>query len=683
VAKLREAARDLPSGSEKAAAACDAIDSALDDLADRDAKLIRALDDEVSRRAHAEEFRRFAYEESPFAMAIAAFDDGRFIDVNDGFLMRTGYSHDEVIGRTSNEINLWPDAEGRQQFVEILRQEGEVNGLELRVRVKDGGIIHIRFFARLILLGGKQCILSITQNVEERHRAEQEAIRLREFYEELLALLPAHIAIVDREGRYEYLSPGALPDPEARQSMVGRTIAEYATHRGYDDSVGEQRKRWVDLVAKRKEVMQFDERFVLESGDVEHWIRTHKPVVDERGRVPRILIYSLNVTDLRQLEEQFRQAQKMEAVGRLAGGVAHDFNNLLTAIMGTADLLTGHAGNPAAVKEGALEILHVAERGAALTRQLLAFSRRQVANRIPLNLNQIIEAIQEMLRRLIGENIELIVDLAPSLPDVYADVSQIEQVLLNLVVNARDAMPRGGTLTIRTQKADGPLRKRGPRGVKAARQQAVLTVSDTGCGMSSDVVARVFEPFFTTKETGKGTGLGLSTVYAIVQGCNGEVLVESSEGQGATFAVCLPAADRAARKAASLPASTGRPAGIGTVLVVEDEDSVRRVVERILHKEGYTVLTAQDAIEALRIFEQDGAAIDLVLTDMVMPGPSGRDLAERLLEMNPRMRILFMSGHIEHRDSRYIAEKLGDRFIQKPFTADALTARISKILNEP
>ena len=678
VAKLRDATRGLSRDSGEAAASCDAIESALDELADRDSKLLEALDEEVARRGHAEEFRRFAYEESPFTMAIAALEDGRFIDVNDAFTLRTGYSRAEVVGRTSNEIGLWPEGESRRRFVETLRHEGEVNGLEIRIQSKNGSVVHGRFFARLVLLGGKQCILSITQNIDERRRAEQESIRLREFYEELLALLPAHIAIIDRQGRYEYLSPGALPDPDMRTWMVGRTIAEHSEYRRYDPSVAEQRKRWVDLVAERKEVMQFDERFVLASGEVEHWIRTHKPVLDERGEVTRVLIYSLDVTDLRHLEDQLRQAQKMEAVGRLAGGVAHDFNNLLTAIMGTADLLASQSDNPAAVLQGASEIQHVAERGAALTRQLLAFSRRQVVNRTPLNLNHIIGAMQEMLRRLIGENIELEVDLAPALPDVFADVNQLEQVLLNLVVNARDAMPRGGSLTIRTRKAGDKPAARGNR----SAHQVILTVSDTGTGMPSDVVARAFEPFFTTKEEGKGTGLGLSTVYAIVQGCNGEVTVESNEGQGSVFTICLPAAKHTTRGAIATLPSTGRPAGTGTVLVVEDEDSVRKVVERILRKEGYVVLTAENGHEAMRIFEKDGAAIDLVLTDMVMPGPSGRELAERLLEMNPGMRILFMSGHIEHRDSRFIAEKLGDRFIQKPFTADVLAARVSRILNE-
>jgi PAS domain S-box-containing protein len=682
VSQLREALQELR-GETQSGAACDAIEEAVAQLADHDAKLLRALETEVSRRAHAEEFRRFAYEESPFSMAIAALEDGRFIEINDAFLVRTGYTRDEVIGRTSDELGLWPPGEGRGNFVEILRRDGEVHGLELRVNVKDGGTIHVRFFARLIILGGKRCILSITQNIEERHLAEQEAIRLRAFYEELLALLPAHIVIVDREGRYEYFSPAALPDPELREWAIGRTILEVGSVRGFDSTFVNQRKQWVDLVAERREVMQFDERIVQDSGDVEHWIRTHKPILDERGEVARILIYSLNVTDLRHLEEQFRQAQKMEAVGRLAGGVAHDFNNLLTAIMGTADLLTTHAEDPAAVKEGALEILHIAERGAALTRQLLAFSRRQVVNRTPLNLNRVIEAMHEMVRRLIGENIELNLDLAPSLPDISADANQLEQVILNLVVNARDAMPRGGALTIRTRGADGRLREGRGSAENAAPLQVILTVSDTGNGMPPDVMARAFEPFFTTKEAGKGTGLGLSTLYAIVQGYNGTVAVESSEGQGTIFTIGLPAAAAIDRVVVAPPPSIGRPSGTGTVLVVEDEDAVRRVVERILVKEGYTVLTARNAHEAMRVVEENEAAIGLVLTDMVMPGPSGRDLAERLLEKNPELRILFMSGHIDNRDSRFIAEKLGDRFIQKPFTAEVLTARVSKILGEP
>jgi PAS domain S-box-containing protein len=672
---------ELPGRAHEAIAAYDGIAEALGQLIDQNADLHDALDKETALRAHTQEFRHFLYEESPFSMSIATLADGRFVDINDAFIHRTGYSREELIGHTSNEIGLWADGENRQRLVDALAREGEINDLEIRARTRDGSVVHARFYARLITLNGERCILSITQNIEERRRAELEAVRLRKFYEELLALLPAHIVMVDRDGRYEYASPSAVPDADLRAWVIGRTSEEVCKKHGTDDEIGRRRTEWVNLVTARKEVMQFEERFVLDTGEVQHWIRTHKPILDERGEITHILIYALDVTEFRRLEDQFRQAQKMEAVGRLAGGMAHDFNNLLTAIMGTADLMVGQSDEPTVVEDGANEILHIAERGAALTRQLLAFSRRQVTSRTVLNLNHVIGGMQEMLRRLIGENINLEVELAPSLPDIYADVSQIEQVLMNLVVNARDAMPRGGAVTVSTRIAP-PQFVESATGVKgAALPRALLVVHDTGCGMSAEVLARIFEPFFTTKEEGKGTGLGLSTVYAIVQGCNGEVTVESNEGQGTVITVFFPAADRVVVKVASPSPGGKRPEGKGTVLVVEDEHSVRKVVERILSKQGYTVITAQNAHEALQRVEKEGAGIDLILTDMVMPGPSGRDLAESVRKSHPDMRILFMSGHIENRDSRYIAEQLGDRFIQKPFTADVLSARISKLLN--
>ncbi|GMV93090.1 MAG: hypothetical protein AMXMBFR82_28680 [Candidatus Hydrogenedentota bacterium] len=672
---LSRLVKDLPGGTE----ACDAIQESLGSLLAENERLYKALDEEMARRAHAQDFRQFIYEDSPFSMSIATLADGRFFDVNEAFIMRTGYAREEIIGHTSAEIGLWADGENRQRIVDALRQDGEINGLEIRVRKKGGEVIHGLFYARLITLNGERCILSITQNIEERRRAELEAIRLREFYEELLALLPAHIAMVDSSCRYEYASPSAVPDPETRSWIIGQTMEEYCEYRGINPEIGKQRTEWVNLVVARKEVMQFDERFPLESGDVEHWIRTHKPILDENGNVTHVLIYGLDVTDLRKLEDQFRQAQKMEAVGRLAGGVAHDFNNLLTAIMGTADLMAGQPGDTQAVQSGAEEILGIAERGAALTRQLLTFSRRQVASRRVVNLNQIIKNMHELLRRLIGENIRLDVQLASSLPDIYADISQIEQVLLNLVVNARDAMPRGGAITVRTRVDRPRLRK--------ALQEAPdgsfvhLSVSDTGMGMDPEVLARIFEPFFTTKEEGQGTGLGLSTVYAIVRSCDGKIVAESTPGQGSVFTIAMPVAEHTEEDADSPAPRDRRTDAEGTVLVVEDEESVRKVVERILQKEGYTVLAAPNAREALRILQRQGTAIDLVLTDMVMPGPSGRDLAESILETWPNMRILFMSGHIENRDSRFIAEQLGDRFIQKPFTADVLTERVSNVLN--
>ncbi len=666
VQRLRALLGETPDGAE----ACDALESALRQIETREERLIDALDEEVARRGQAEEFRSFAYESSPFTMAIATLDDGRFLDINDTFTMRTGYARHEVIGRTSNELNLWLEGESREQFAEALRRDGEVDGLEIRVRLKSGEVMHARFFARVVTLGGKRCILSITQNIEERRRAEQEAIRLRAFYEELLALLPAHVALVDSNGRYEYISPSILPDADVRVSFIGRTMADLCDYLGIGAAVADWRLQWVAHVAAQNEVMQFEEHFASDTGEVEHWIRTHRPITNERGDVTGVLIYSLDVTELRRLEEQLSQSQKMEAVGRLAGGVAHDFNNLLTAIMGTADLLGGLCEDSAAVREGANEIVRIAERGASLTRQLLAFSRRQVANRTLFNLNQVIGGMQEMLHRLIGEHITLNVELSPGLPDIYADVSQLEQVILNLVINARDAMPDGGTLSIQTAAADGPFHDADALAPLSTLPHIVLNVSDTGAGMTPDICAKAFEPFFTTKEEGKGTGLGLSTVYAIVQGCHGDVTVESSEGQGSSFTLRIPAAKLAERETATPSGSPISVTGTGTILVVEDEDAVRTIVDRVLRRGGYTVLSAANGQEALRIVDEQSANIDLVLTDMIMPGLSGRHLAERVLESHPSMRILFMSGHIEDGDSRSIVEQFGNRFIQKPFTPD-------------
>ena len=383
---------------------------------------------------------------------------------------------------------------------------------------------------------------------------------------------------------------------------------------------------------------------------------------------------------LREAQEQLLQAQKMEAVGRLAGGVAHDFNNMLAVILGYTELLSGTMPPGTPVRNGLEEIRRAAERAAGLTRQLLAFSRKQVLELRVLDLNEIVLGIDKMLRRLIGEDVEL-----TTIPDapwgrVKADPGQVDQVILNLAVNARDAMPHGGKLTIQTQnvtisQADRPAGVDLPEG-----EYVLLTVADTGVGMDPQTVQRIFEPFFTTKEKGKGTGLGLSTVYGVVQQSGGAVRVRSEVGRGTRFDVYLPVADGEARPRAggATPlASSGRE----TVLLVEDEAMVRSLVRNVLQLHGYTVLEARDAEDALRLSAEHAGLIDLLLTDVVMPGVSGRELAERLAPRRPEMRVLFMSGYTDDAVVRHGVFAAGQGFIQKPFSSTALAERVRKLLD--
>jgi PAS domain S-box-containing protein len=379
------------------------------------------------------------------------------------------------------------------------------------------------------------------------------------------------------------------------------------------------------------------------------------------------------------LEAQLRQAQKMEAVGRLAGGVAHDFNNLLTVITGYSDLLLRELPKDHPRRRPVSEILKAADRATDLVRQLLAFSRQQVVHPRILDLNNIVCDVESLLGRLIGEDIELARDLDPELARVRVDRGQIEQILMNLAVNARDAMPGGGRLSVATANVD--LDEAFVAAHMGASQgpHAMLAVSDTGHGMDKETLSHIFEPFFTTKEVGKGTGLGLATVYGIVKQAGGYIAVESEVGQGTTFRIYLPVTDAIAPKTPSAERTASVPRGSGTVLLVEDEDMVRDLAGQALVLQGYDVLVASDGAQALRIAAEHDGAISLLLTDVVMPGMSGRQLAEAITALSPATGVLYMSGYSDREACRAVAEP-PEAFIQKPFTVERLAARVRERL---
>jgi nitrogen-specific signal transduction histidine kinase/ActR/RegA family two-component response regulator len=387
------------------------------------------------------------------------------------------------------------------------------------------------------------------------------------------------------------------------------------------------------------------------------------------------------VTEQRQLEAQLLQSQKMEAVGRLAGGVAHDFNNLLTVIMSYSDLLLEDLPSADTHREDVEQIRKAAEGAASLTRQLLAFSRQQVLDPKLVDPNEILRDVAKILRRVLGEDIELKLALDSELGRVIADRGQIEQVLMNLVVNARDAMPRGGKLTIETANVDlDETYGGGHIGVKPG-QYVMLAVSDSGVGMDKATQARVFEPFFTTKEYGKGTGLGLSTVFGIVKQSGGSVWLYSEPGAGATFKIYLPRAEGVAEIGRPPAVPTQSLRGIETILLAEDEEQVRTVLVSILRMMGYQVLEARTPAEALKIAETHPKRIDLLLTDVVMPGMNGRELAERVLTMREGLRVLFMSGYTDDVILHHGVLEAGVPFLQKPITPDSLTRKVRQVLD--
>jgi two-component system cell cycle sensor histidine kinase/response regulator CckA len=405
-------------------------------------------------------------------------------------------------------------------------------------------------------------------------------------------------------------------------------------------------------------------------------------LADATGRIGLFLERKEADDALNRAEEQLRQALKMEAVGKLAGGVAHDFNNLLTVILGRCTILLPRLQEGTPVHRGVALIHQTAQRAAALTRQLLAFSRKQVLKPQALDLTAVVDEIMPMLRRLIGENVELATRLAPSVRRVRADLSQIEQVIVNLAVNARDAMPNGGRLTLETREVD--LDAAFVRRHDGARvgPHVQLTVRDTGVGMDAATMSRIFEPFFTTKGPGQGTGLGLSTVYGIVRQSGGSVWVESQPGQGATFGICLPVFEEPAAPAGEEPPPPPVARGSETILLVEDEPDVRELAAEILRDRGYAVLEAESPDHAMRVAEGHQQPIHLLFTDVVMPGSSGRDLADRLGPLRPAMKVLYMSGYTDHAIVHHGVLDPSVAYIAKPFTPDAVIRKVREVLDE-
>ncbi len=432
---------------------------------------------------------------------------------------------------------------------------------------------------------------------------------------------------------------------------------------------------------KNRSAFSVEFRVVWPNGTV-RWLLSVGRVVDAaEGKPARLIGSTVDVTDRRALEVQLRQSQKMEAIGRLASGVAHDFNNLLTVIQGYGQLLAEKVTDPKQVAE-IREVLHAADRASLLTRQLLAFSQQQVLDPAHLDLNVVVKELMGLMRRLIGEDIELVVTLGARVGPVLTDKGQLGQVIMNLVVNARDAMPLGGRLTVETDEVEvSAATVVEGVGVSAGRYARIL-VGDTGAGMTDETTSRIFEPFFTTKERGKGTGLGLSTVYGIVTQSGGHIRVQSEIDSGSVFEVWLPVSDQAGRASDVPPVRRGQAAGERVVLVIEDQAAVRSLVRRILEREGFGVLEAAESSRAEVLFDKHRAEIALVVTDVGIPGEKGPDLFRRLASKKPELRVVYMSGEIEESVLGDEPHTSHERFLAKPFTAAGLIGVVQDALRE-
>jgi PAS domain S-box-containing protein len=485
-----------------------------------------------------------------------------------------------------------------------------------------------------------------------------------------------------------------VKDFDGRFVLVNRAVAEiYAC--AVEDLLG---KTDADFNTNQAEVQHFltNDREVMTSGEpkliaeepvtnpatgVTRWFQTIKVPLVLPGHDRMMLGVGTDITPRRQLEEQLRQSQKMEAVGRLAGGIAHDFNNVLTAILGYSQMLLADLPEGDQRREDVQEIEHAATRAATLTRQLLAFSRRQVLQPQILDLNGLVENLDKFLRRLIGEDIDLRVRPSPDLWLVSADHGQMEQVIMNLVVNSRDAMPTGGKLTLETANVTLDSQYAQRHIAVTPGDYVMLAVSDTGTGMDEETQARVFEPFFTTKASGQGTGLGLSTVYGIVKQSGGNIWVYSEPGRGTTFKIYLPRESRATEPTAAVRREPTELTGTETILLVEDEDAVRSLAGKVLRGLGYTVLEAAQGREAMEIAARQGSGVDLLLTDVVMPEFSGAELSRYLMGLQPSLKVLYMSGYTDEAIIHHGVLSANIAYLQKPFTPTALATKVREVLS--
>ncbi len=666
-----------------------------------------------------------AFRASPMVISISTISEGRYIDISDSFYEATGYTREEVVGHTAFELNIWVDLSDRERILQEMKTKGRVRDLEMRFRGKDGEIRIKLFSADIIVIQGEPCLLAVNADITERKRSEEtirkqkdalervnsaltetlsemnkSRLRLEETQSELVAsnerlkiseekfsktvhLGPVIITLsrVD-DGRYVEVSDYFLKlTGYTREEVIGHTSAELSIWGDMAD-----RDKVMAMLKDDGVVRELDILFRSRNGEI-YTMRYSAEVVTIAGELHLISV-AVDITERiraekekEAMEQQLAQSQKMETVGRLAGGIAHDFNNLLTAIMGNVEICIMKSGTEYPCYHNLETIKKASESAADLTKRILTFSRKQIIEPKALNLNAMLEQMQRLLERLIGEDIKLETIPAAEKGEILADTGQIEQILVNLSVNARDAMPAGGKLTLET--ADVTLDEHYCRNHAYAvpGEYVMLSVSDTGTGMSDEVRKHLFEPFFTTKPKGRGTGLGLSMVYGAVRQNKGIIEVYSVEGRGTSFKMYFPLSgcEKISEDGICEDETPGR--GHETVLIVEDSPLVLDFSVNVLEEAGYRILEAESGEEGIKSSASYKEEIDLLITDVVLPGINGKAFAEEIQKQRPGIKVLYTSGYTENFIVQQDLAKKGVSFIGKPYSAHSLLRKIREILD--
>lgn len=628
-----------------------------------------------AEQAHRESEERFRMLSEAAEEGIAIHDQGTIIDANEALARMLGYELPELIGMNAAQLTT------RDSLQTIMRNisSGYDKPYEAEGLRKDGSTFPVQLVGKPFQYKGKALRVAVLRDLTELKRAEAQLRESEEKFRRILETIADGYHEVDLAGNLTLVNDSLCEIiGYTREELRGMNFTQLM-----DQPTAKSVYNAYNTVYKTGRPNKgFYYQVVRKDGARRDASASVAVIRNKDGKPTGFRGILRDITEQRMLAEQLQQASKMEAIGRLAGGIAHDFNNLLTAMIGYSQILKLSLPKDDPLHDKLIPISRAADRAATLTQQLLAFSRKQVLEMRLLDLNEVVAGLKEMLRRLIGENIELVTVLDPSLGKTQADPSQVEQILMNLVVNARDAMPSGGKLFIETSQLmlDEQYSVAHPEVTPGAYVR--LAVNDTGRGMDEETLSRIFDPFFTTKEKGVGTGLGLSTVYGIVKQHRGHVLAHSAPGRGAVFEVFFPCAESRFEPIDTTSHPTSHPRGIETILVVEDEDMVRELACEMLEMFGYSVLSAGDAEEALAISRQYPHPIHLLFTDVVLPKMDGRSLFRSLHQERPEMRVLYSSGYTDDAIVQHGVLETGVHFLHKPFTIDRLAQKVREALDQ-